>query len=405
MSDRLPPLRMNLDFMPSPVPDRPGLLIRDALGYSDTTMIVPPVLVQCLHLFDGEGTELDLRQMLVQSTGDLNVGEIIEHLVRSLSDAGFLEDDTYRRLKEERHQVFADSRRREASHAGGAYPEEPEALRTKLAEFLDHRSPAAPFDNLIGIAAPHVSFDGGRDCYQAAYSTLRLEHRDRTFVVLGTSHYGQSGRFGLTRKPYVTPLGETATDQGLVEELEKRAGEGVVVEDYCHAVEHSIEFQVLFLQHTIGAGAKIVPVLCGPFGHSLVSGTAPEDDPGVRVFFEALREIASRERERLFWVLGIDLAHIGPRYGDGFAVEARQGRMAQVAERDCSRLERVVAGDAEGFWKSILEGGDDLRWCGASVLYTFLRCRPDARGEVLAYGQWNIDERSVVSFPAIAFTG
>jgi hypothetical protein len=32
MSDRLPRLRNDLDIMPSPVADRPGLLIRDALG-------------------------------------------------------------------------------------------------------------------------------------------------------------------------------------------------------------------------------------------------------------------------------------------------------------------------------------------------------------------------------------
>jgi hypothetical protein len=396
---------MNLDFMPSPVPDSPGLLIRDALGYSDTTMIVPPVLVQCLHLFDGEGTNLDLRQLLVQLTGDLQVGEVEEHLIRSLSQAGFLEDDTYRHLREEKHQSFAASSRRESSHVGGAYPAEPEALRAMLAEYVDHRPPEAAVEGLIGIAAPHVSFEGGRDCYQAAYGALRQEHRERTFLVLGTSHYGQSEKFGLTRKPYATPLGETGTDQGLIDELEQRAGEGVVMEDYCHAVEHSIEFQVLFLQHVIGPGVRVLPVLCGPFGRSLVEGGAPEDDPGVEAFFRALRDVATRERGRLFWVLGIDLAHMGPRYGDGFAVEAQQGRMALVAERDRARLDRVTAGDAEGFWKAVLEGGDDLRWCGASVLYTFLRCRPDARGKVLAYGQWNIDERSVVSFPALAFTG
>ncbi|HSW48799.1 MAG TPA: hypothetical protein VLH09_01430, partial [Bryobacteraceae bacterium] len=118
----------------------------------------------------------------------------------------------------------------------------------------------------------------------------------------------------------------------------------------------------------------------------------------------ALKEVAFRERARLFWVLGIDLAHLGPRYGDGFAVEALRDRMAHVADLDRARLEMVGAGDADGFWAAMRADGDALRWCGASVLYTFLRCRPDARGTILSYGQWNIDERSVVSFPAIAFT-
>ena len=44
-----------------------------------------------------------------------------------------------------------------------------------------------------------------------------------------------------------------------------RGGDAVTVEDYCHAVEHSIEFQVLFLQHRLSPGVRVVPILCGPF--------------------------------------------------------------------------------------------------------------------------------------------
>ncbi len=49
------------------------------------------------------------------------------------------------------------------------------------------------------------------------------------------------------------------------------------------------------------------------------------------------------------------------------------------------------------------ERGDDLKWCGASPLYTFLQRRPRRRGELLRYEQWNIDPASVVSFAALAF--
>ncbi len=391
--------------MPSPVPDRPGLLIRDSLHYSGTTLIIPPVLVECLRFFDGEATELDLRQMLVQATGDLRVSEAVHHLVEALSQAGFLEDEVYTQLREEKHRTFAESPVREAAYAGLAYPGETDALRARLEEYVNHRPPEAAVENLIGIAAPHVSFEGGHECYQAAYSLLRPEDAERTFVILGTSHHGQSEKFGLTRKPYVTPLGQATTDVALVDELNQKAAAAVAMEDYCHAVEHSIEFQVLLLQHLCGADIRILPVLCGPFGRSLFEGGAPEDDPGVKAFLGALGEIAAREQQRLFWILGIDLAHVGPRYGDGFSVEARCGVMAEVAERDRTRLERVTAGDADGFWEQVRGAGDDLRWCGASVLYTFLRSRPDARGKVLRYGQWNIDERSVVSFGAVAFRG
>lgn len=378
-------------------------MIRDAFQFSDATIIIPPALVDCLRFFDGEGTDLDLRQELFRITGELQVGELEEHLVGALSQAGFLDDEVYQELRDARLRAFTEAPARYPSHAGTAYPAEADELSAQLAEYLNHDAPASE-RNLIGIAAPHVSLEGGRRCYREAYGALRPRDSDRTFVILGTSHYGQPERFGLTRKPYATPLGETVTDAALVDELIAKAGDAIILEDYCHAVEHSIEFQVLFLQHLFGANVRILPVLCGSFVQSLNGGGAPEDDPAVAGFLGALREIAAREADRLFWVLGIDMAHIGPRYGDSFAAEAGQGMMTGVAEQDAERIELVLAGDARGFWELVRQRNDDLRWCGASALYTFLSAVPGVKGESLCYEQWNIDEQSAVSFAALAFT-
>jgi hypothetical protein len=97
------------------------------------------------------------------------------------------------------------------------------------------------------------------------------------------------------------------------------------------------------------------------------------------------------------------MAHIGRRYGDPFAAEAGRGPLAGVEKRDRDRLAALVEGDADGFWARVQEGGDDLRWCGASALYTFLRAASPCRGALLRYQQWNIDPESVVSFGALAF--
>ena len=50
------------------------------------------------------------------------------------------------------------------------------------------------------------------------------------------------------------------------------------------------------------------------------------------------------------------------------------------------------------------ENRDDLKWCGSSPFYTFLKAVPAARGELMRYEQWNIDEKSVVSFAGMAFS-
>ncbi len=388
--------------MPSPVEDRPGLLIRDSYGYSEQALIVPPLLAHCLQFFDGEHSELDIHEELVRVTGDLQSGSLARHLFEALHNGGFLEDEIYQQMREAKHRAFADSSVREPSHAGTAYPPNAAELTGALLEWAGPPG-GNQTDGLLGIAAPHVSPAGGYRSYRSAYETLGHQERDRTFIVLGTSHYGAPEKFGLTRKNYRTPWGDAHTDLALVEELMVRAPQAIVEEDYCHAVEHSIEFQVVFLQYLFGPDVKVVPILCGAFAKSLYQGGKPEEDEGVQRFFAALGEIGAREKERLFWILGIDMAHMGRRYGDEFTATADVNEMSEVALQDSRRIQRVESGDAAGFWDLVQPGHDELKWCGSSPLYTFLKCVPQARGALQRYEQWNIDEQSVVSFAGITF--
>lgn len=404
MSHALPRLRMSLDFMPSPDREQPGLLIRDPYQFSDSMLLIPPPLVPCLACFDGEQTELDLRSNLVRATGEIQVGELEKHLVEALSAAGFLEDEAFEQLRAKRMREFAEAPRREASHAGSAYPDGHEEARAQLSTYMEAK-PLYNEDSLLGIAAPHVSPFGGAESYRDAYAALTPQYRDRTFVVLGTSHYGEPEAFGLTRKPFVTPFGQALTAPDLVDRLAQDAPQAVRMEDYCHAVEHSIEFQVLFLQHVYGPDVRVLPILCGPFARSIYRGGKPEDHEQVGRFLDALGEMAAREADRLFWVLGIDMAHMGRRYGDELTALADTGEMTLVGERDSRRIDRVNAGDSDGFWNLVQENHDDLKWCGSSPLYTFLKALPGASGRLRRYQQWNIDDQSVVSFAALTFHG
>jgi AmmeMemoRadiSam system protein B len=405
-------LRPNLEMVPSPLPDRPGLLLRDPFRYSEIVLVIPPPVVPCLAFFNGRYEESQVGEALMGLTADPRVGEFLAQLRATLSSAGFLEDEVFERMRDERQRDFAGAPRRAAVHAGSAYPAAADPLREAMAQYMDGtaagqadavpaKGPAA--GRLVGLAAPHVSPEGGWRSYRAAYAALHPADADRTFVILGTSHYGEPERFGLTRKPFLTPFGETAIDTDLVDELAEGGGPGVVLEDYCHSVEHSIEFQVVFLQHLYGPRVRIVPVLCGPFARSTAEPGRPEDDEGVRRFLGTLAEVAAREGGRVLWVLGVDMAHVGRRYGDGRSARVGDAAMGRVEARDRGRIDRIAAGSADGFWDLVQEKRDDLRWCGASPLYTFLHAVRPARGELLRYEQWNIDEHSVVSFAGMAF--
>ncbi len=388
--------------MPSPDPARPGLIIRDPYHYTGATLVVPPPLVQALECFDGEQSTLDLRSELVRITGEIQVGDLEKHLFDSLNEAGFLDNDRYRELKAKRESDFAREDTRDAIFAGSAYPEDPEALSRVLTQRIGRSEGAA---SVVAIAAPHASPDGAWETYRAAYQALPSPEQaeGKTFIVLGTSHYGAPDRFGLTRKQFLTPFGVARTDTGLVNELEAAASEAIRMEDYCHAVEHSIEFQIVFLQHLYGRDVRVLPILCGPFVKSIYEGGLPESNEAVARFFDALGNIAARESHRLFWVLGVDMAHIGERYGDPLRATASLGEMLAIEQRDRHRIGRINQGDVQGYWSLVQEGHDDLKWCGASPIYTFMKAMPGLRSELLDYHQWQIDPASVVTFGALQF--
>lgn len=403
MSTTLPVLRANLDFMPSPVPDRPGLLMRDPFQYSDVTLIFPPVLVEFLEYFDGQHTGEELRSALFELTGDLRSGEIASNMTESLQTAGFLEDETYLGMRAAREKEFLDQPVRMASHADAAYPGDTETLAATMRRYCEYHPPSP--GHLIGVAAPHVSPEGGWQSYRAAYAGLqRADYADRTFVILGTSHYGEPEKFGLTRKTWATPWGEAQPAMELIEELQNKAPQAVKMEDYCIAFEHSIEFQVVFLQYLFGPNIRILPILCGAYARSIYMGGMPEDDENVARFVGSLGEIGAREGNKLLWVLGVDMAHMGRRYGDPFQALSNTGEMALVRNRDQMRIEKINAGDSRGYWDMVRENQDDLKWCGSSPFYTFMRAMPHARGMLNHYEQWNIDPQSVVSFAGMQFT-
>ena len=414
MSNVLPALRRALDILPSPEADRPGLLLRDPFGYTEAVLYVPRTWALALRCLDGEHTELDVQELLTRATGGLVFSEEVREFVRVLRQEGFLETEEFERRREQRHKEFLELRERPAAHAGSAYPASAEEIRTTFAEYFNSVGiDAGRPDNLVGVAAPHVSPEGGRNCYAETYRRLAAfpSLAERTFVVLGTSHWGAAGKFGLTHKPFVTPLGTLRVDDEMVSWLEQHGAGAVNSEDYCYSFEHSIEFQCVFLQYVLGPDLKIVPILCGPLGESppdetahLKVGAAPtENEKGPESFLDALAQLAEKHKERLFWVLGIDLTHLGRRYGNPFAALANQGRMAEVAEQDRRRLELVCAGDCRGFLELVPAGGDELNWCGHSTLYTFLRAIGKVRGRLLRYEQWNIDPQSVVSFVSMEF--
>ena len=112
-----------------------------------------------------------------------------------------------------------------------------------------------------------------------------------------------------------------------------------------------------------GARVPIVPVLCGPFGGTGWGDvqrpkTTPESPSSSRPCAGSRRGAA-----RLF-VLGVDMTHVGRRYGDQLQARGRGGCAARRRARRPHPHGAPTAGDAAGFWSRVAFAGDPSTGAG-----------------------------------------
>src|SRR5262245_56307490 len=197
MSEILPSLRSGLDITPSPIGEAPGLILRDVFQYTPKVLLIPPAWVQALALLDGRHTEVELQSTLTRMNGGVLVrGEDIRRFVDTLRTHGFLETPEFHQLRATRDEEFRLAPERLPAHAGSAYAADSQELRRQLREDFRIVSESGSVTNpILGVAAPHVSPFGGVESYSAAYRQLGLDLGNRTFVILGTSHYGAPEKF------------------------------------------------------------------------------------------------------------------------------------------------------------------------------------------------------------------
>lgn len=378
------------------------IALRDPAGFTDQIAVLPGPLLDLVSLFDGEHPVEAIREILRRRHGEAPSVEQIGALVDRLDDAGFLDSERFRARRRATDDAFRQSPVRPAAHAGGAYAGEAAALREQIAGFfaLDRSDKRA--GTLSALIAPHIDFHRGGPTYGSAYQEVLDRSDADLYVILGTCHAGMSDPFAVTLKPYDTPLGPVGVDRDFYEALAGRAGQDLLASEPAHRAEHSIEFQAVMLQSLLGGRRPftILPVLASYLHEAVWAGTEPEADPRVPRFLDALREAVAASSRRVCLVAGVDLAHVGPRFGD--PDPNTEASLAIVEREDRAMLESVVAGDARGFFARVAADRDARRICGLSPIYSLLRVLPEAPGRLLEYRQWP-DPEGAVTFCAVSF--
>ena len=259
----LPPLRQDIDIVPVRHEGKPFLLVRDSLGIAGEGLALNGDIARYFPFFDGATTVGDFQLALSrQGGGALVPREEILSLVEQLDGIGLLQTDRYHRERERIVGEFTGRTERAAALSGSAYPAEREELAAQIDGILsatpepDGTAPAP-----CAVAAPHIDLTVSGDSYGCAYGPLR-PHAPAAILVLGTGHALESP-YCLTEKTFATPLGRIPAETDGVERLREAGGDLVAGDDFVHRSEHSIEFQLLFLQRLFPMeGVPIIPLLC-----------------------------------------------------------------------------------------------------------------------------------------------
>jgi AmmeMemoRadiSam system protein B len=376
-------------------------------------VLVQPVMIpydgfhHIIRHFDGQSTLVEIQARVMRQTGLFLALHELEDLVRRLDAAMLLDGPTFASFLEGYHA----SGKRPAALAGRSYAGTVRALRAQLEQFFvsdfgsgrpePRRQQAGAFR---GILSPHIDFQRGGSVYTWSYKELVESTNADTFVILGVAHQYCRRRFALTRKDFETPLGLAATDRRYVDQIAAKVGQELFEDELSHRTEHSVEFQVVFLQYVLGEERpfSIVPILVGSFQDLIDRGMDPSNDPEISRFLEALRDVEAASGRKVAYIGGIDLCHVGPEFGDPFPVAPELAD--QVRQFDDSMLARAASCDPEGWFRTAAKVGNRWRVCGLAATYTMLHAIGPAQGRLLKYHQAIDDRRTCcVSFASMAF--
>lgn len=151
---------------------------------------------------------------------------------------------------------------RPAAVAGMFYPEMPAELAHEVAAMLAKAKQVCPGGKAKAIIVPHAGYVYSGAVAASVYAPLvALRGRIRRVILLGPTHRVAVNGLALpTSRAFATPLGVVPVDREAIAGLADLPQ--VVVSDAAHALEHSLEVQLPFLQ-TVLDEFSLVPCAVG----------------------------------------------------------------------------------------------------------------------------------------------
>ncbi len=397
-----PKLREDIELFPVQSSGTTIIAIRDRLGLVEEGKGLNPGVYKLLSMLDGQRSVKEIQLELIrQHGGNLASLDKIEEALKQLDSLFLLDTPRYRESRDEIINRFRLQKVRYSSHAGISYPASKDELNGKIREILESVNPPEyPAGKIKALIAPHIDLNAGKRVYSNAYQAIRGT-RPKRVIILGVGHSMSSDIFSLTEKAFQTPLGNVETDLDIIRELSLAGSQVTNENDFFHRDEHSIEFQILFLQYLLrGERFRIIPVLCGSLIAVLPEYSRAAYKSVCGDFLEVLADAAAEDDALV--IAGVDFSHIGPKFGH----EMPASCLSDQSERhDRQLLKSLCEMDADSFWAESINVRDRFNVCGFSALACLLEILPTSKGHLLDYAIYRENStKSAVSFSAAVFT-
>lgn len=386
----------SLDFQPVTYEGEPMWLLHDPLQLSSQQLILPPALAQMVLFCDGTRNVEEIRRAFHRQFELWLPLDVVKDALNQLDGACLLENERSQQALAAQLEAFRARPHRPPALAGPVYPADP----IRLTGLLNHFADGDHLDGWTewrgrGIISPHIDYQRGGPVYAKVWRRAAAAVQEADLVLIfGTDHNGSPGRVTLTRLPYATPYGVLPAAPDVVEQVAAALGSQAFDEELHHRTEHSVELSAVWLHHVRQQAGlppcPMAPILCGSFHHFVGNGRHPADDPHLTAAITALQEATAGRR--VLAVASVDLAHVGPNFGDSFPMDSQ--RRARLVESDGRLLEAITNGDAGRFYHEVASVGDRNRICGFSSIYLMLRYLGATAGVTVAYEQCPADPQN-----------
>ncbi len=399
-----------IDVIPFVREGKRYIYIRDPLEIASSPLIMSHMEFFIVTHFDGLHSLEEIQSLFHKQFPQVRLTQTrIREIIEMLDESYYLANERYHQHSEALMAEYRESTVRPAWHAGSAYAEDAAELKEQIAGFYQLPSGAGLPEKkqlngqtkIRGILTPHIDLRVGAASYTHAYKPLFEEHDTDLFIILGIAHYGGGGFFIATEKDFETPLGLVETDRTFIRTWEKHAGEKLTREDWAHRIEHSIEFQLPFLQHGMNKPFKIVPILCGAMDPYLANGRKPETYPNISRLLSSLKKTLANYPNAVF-ILSVDLAHVGPKFGDSFPID--KAKAQEMHDADHRMFDTLKQYDAEAFLEIMPGDLIPRRVDACSAVFTFMHLIENCHGELVNYDQnFQEDTQSMVTYGSMVF--